>query len=161
MNTQTEWRILTDETEKLIEFGIQKKWFFRLMDGKGVLEKPIIKPDWLFVPFETDSTIIPEEATKRLEAVKSQFCVRQVIVGHEIVEAPEIETPVKERSKRETTPIDIPWKGIATIAVTLAAGFAYVLVSGVCLAFSALDPCLIVVLDDSDGTWVSICEWLD
>jgi hypothetical protein len=159
--TQPQWKILTDETERIIEFGIEKKWFFRIMEEKGVIEKPILKPGWLFEPYDPDCTIIHQEALIRLDAVKARFPSKQVIVGHEIVVAPEVEAPAKIEPKREIQPINVPWKDIATVIVTLTAGVAYVLVSGMLMAFSAADPCLIVVLDDSTESWISICEWLD
>lgn len=147
MNTQLNWKVVTDEVSEVIEFGIRKKWFFRIMDEKGVIEKPILKSNWYYVPIEADCTIIPKEALDRLEAVKTQFHICQVIVGHEIVEAPEVQPEIEMPA--------IPWKGIGLVVGALALGLVYVLVSAVsCIA----DPCLIVVLED--GTWISICEWL-
>jgi hypothetical protein len=159
--TQLDWKVLTDEVSDVMEFGIQKRWFFRIMEEKGVIDKQLEEPDWLFVPIESDSTTLPKEARERLEAVKAKFQIRQVIVGHEKVEAPVVEAPQIVETKHETKEPVIPWNGIATVAVTLVAGLAYVMISGMLMAFSTVDPVLVIVLNDPETTWISICEWLE
>ena len=180
VDTPFDWEALAEEISEMatpvtatsvMEFGIEKKWFFRLMDEKGVIDSPIFKTDWQFVPIESDSTTIPKEALERLEAVKARFPIKQVIIGHEIVEKPELDTPVKVEPKRETKPPDIPWKRIATVAGGLAVagivGAALVVTLAPLLIIAAAatgalaDPCLVVVLDDPNETWIAIYEWLD
>jgi len=162
--TQLDWKVLTDEVCDVIDFGIQQRWFFRRMEGKGVIEKPVLKPDWVYYPIEADSTTIPKEGLQRLEAVKAKVCIKQVIIGHELVEAP------VAKPKPEIKIPDVPWRGIATVAVGLAvAGIVGALVVAsipvVAVASAATlvmaDPSLIIVLDDQDETWIAIYEWLE
>jgi hypothetical protein len=76
------------------------------------------------------------------------------------VEAPE-EVKVKPEVKpqREVKEYDIPWAKIVATALAIAVGAVAVIGYGMLMAFSMVDPRLIAVLDDEEGTWVSVCEW--
>jgi hypothetical protein len=162
MDTQlfTEWVVATDMANEAIEFGVRKRWFFRLMEEKGAIEKPILKADFYYIPIEIDSVEIPQEALKRKEALEKEFCVKQWIIGHEIVEAPEeVEVKPEVKPQRGVKEYDIPWAKIAATALAIAVGAVAVIGYGMLMAFSMVDPRLIAVLDDEEGTWVSVCEW--
>ena len=133
---------LAASTSDLIQFGRQSNWFFFVMAEKGVIDKPIFTGDWFYLPDHLDSTTLPDDGQERLDAVVSNFPIAQVIIGHEVKVA-------EEETKREFKMPDIPWGGIAKVALGVTVGAGLLLGYAALTAVSAvamIDPRVIVCL---------------
>lgn len=156
-------RVIDTTADDVIKFGLERKWFFEVMDEKGVLEKPILKPKFHYIPRKVDNTTIPPEGLKRLAAVTQQFSILQVIIGHEIEEKKEERSSLDNTAPMKKIPSlevpafvkDIPWAEIATVGVGIAGG----ILLGVMQVVLMIDPKLIVVLDNEEKTWVCLYSW--
>jgi hypothetical protein len=104
-----------------------------------------------------DSTTLPGEARRILEAVEEKFPIKQVIIGHEVKE--DQEQVVKEIEPPKAEPKNIPWEGIAKVSLVVLTGAALALLYGIAMALSVIDPCLIVVLET--GEWICLARWVD
>ena len=138
-STETEAIGLT-ETEMAIElkeFCKGRGWTADILPYRGMLDCMVIDDEFFYME-HTDQKLI-KEAEKRLFAIGCNFPIAQVIYGHEVDKRPErnLEDIVKIALKSA-------WRGLQALG----------------LALVTLDPCLIVVLDDDQHTWVRICTWL-
>lgn len=174
MNVQTSTRTyfqVSDEAEKIVAFGLEHHRRFRIIpDFRGVIDKPVFNStgDWLYSPFtEADEFIIPKAAFKRHEdVVKAGFRVAQVIIGHEIVDVPEL--PYSTPSSMP----EIDWANVAKVLGTgVVAGVASLAIlplavlttAAAALAGLALlaDPsyCIVLKENDNPGTVIELMRW--
>ena len=150
MNTLVAYRkrqVITPEAAALLRDGQRKHRYYELMEEKGVLEKPILKSKIKYDEYAPNSTTIPTEAERILNEVVTNHPVKQVVIGHEIVEKPE----------KKKVNVD-QWVGVVrTIMVVIAA--IYLLPFTLLALLFVYDPQLIVVLDDGRKTWIEIARW--
>jgi len=140
-------RMISPEAAELLRSGRRKHRFYRLMKEKGVIEKPILKSKIKYDEYDPNSITIPTLAENDLKDVLANHPVKQVVIGHEIVEKPE----------KKKVNVD-QWVGVVrTIMVVIAA--IYLLPFTLLALLFVYDPQLIVVLDDGRKTWIEIARW--
>ncbi|MEM2126046.1 MAG: hypothetical protein QXQ53_06585 [Candidatus Methanosuratincola sp.] len=145
------------------------------MEKTGEISSPIRIGNWVYAP--ATASIIPADAKKRIELIlKSGLNPTQIIVGHELVEVPQLPGPVVTKP----TPLSIPSikeikispeteeaiiQALVTtgkVAVELAKITAVgtgMMLYGLAVALASVDPSVIVVLED--GTWVEVLSWYE
>lgn len=160
----------------VVEFGREKGWGFRVAEGVGVITEEIYDDGWWYLPLDcTQKT----RADKRIEEVKNNFKIQQVIIAHQ---APLLLCPpqkTKEKPVEKTKRINVgktalyvtgglvAGAGVIVAAVTIAIAMMYLIVPLMMgLAIVALfglgvlvDPVAIVVLED--GTRVEVMRWIE
>ena len=139
----------SDMATAVVEFGRSIGCTFTILPYRGVLDCPVGNNEWTYEPYTNQ--LLHHEAERRLFEVGCQvhrgIRILDIVYGHEV------EDPLPE----------IEWKQVRKVTTTVlgalvvAAGIAVVATAA---ALTELDPCLILVLDDEEHTWVQICTWL-
>jgi hypothetical protein len=154
------------ETRQLVTLGRRHFWPFQVL-GKGPMpEEPVRLGDWLLVPAQVDSTILPGRACNRIRSI---YAAGIRPLGFVLVhEAPRwLKAPVETKVNPPFQPM-MPSSSQAspqsTSAVTDAIGkgasaLASVLFPMILLFFAAamIDPILVAVT--KEGYWVEIDRW--
>lgn len=160
--------------EKAMAVGRENHWRFRPVATAKMIEVPLyinegfLGSPWWFVPEEQDNSLVPYEATRRVEELKaSGVNVVGTIVAHE---APKL-LVAPPKPKRE---ISIDWDkyrqyGVKVAKVAAAVTVAAVaVISAVAIAMGYLlatavmvDPCLIAVIETENGDhiWLEVASW--
>lgn len=143
------------EAREVVNFGREKHWRFHPIQASGKLATPVIIDDWLFIPVDDDTSIIPGTALARVEAIKSAgFKTQGLILAHE---APKMLPMPKRQPKPKTE--EAPKVNTSLIVEFITGAlevFGYVLLFS---AMAIVDPALIVVLED--GTWLEVMTWYE
>ncbi|MAU01486.1 MAG: hypothetical protein CL608_30465 [Anaerolineaceae bacterium] len=133
---------------------------YKVMPQLGMIDEPMEINGWDFRPFEMDDCEIPREAWRQVELLREQdIPILQVIVGHNLKE----EEDKRKRIEAYRNNLEKIGKamavtaGVALTLVTWLAGAVTALVLGFITLVLAVDPILIVVLED--GTWLCVAEW--
>jgi hypothetical protein len=143
--------------DDLCEYGISRRWFFTVEEMKGVIDEPILKSNWYYVPIDPHSTTfdLHPEARRRLTEVLARFPVMQVIYGEEVETEPAKPAISPIRSTVESLkPMVKPAIGLALGTIAVVGG---VLLMSMITAMAAVDPKIIVVT--GDGKWVCLFSW--
>lgn len=139
--------------------GRENHGHYKVMPRIGVIIEPMEVNGWKFLPQEMDDSVIPREAWKHVELLRQDgIAIKQVIVGHNLKE--EEEKRQKMEAYKETAEKIVAF--VATLAVgfmTAIAGAGTALALGLVGLLVAIDPILVVVLED--GTWLCVAEWED
>ena len=171
---------LSPETRDLLHLGRRRHWEFAVLGRAPLPEAPIRLRDWLIVPAVQDSSVIPDRALERVQAIYADGLRPQgFVVVHEaplLLAAPKPATlhsrqmPALTPQLRSTLKMAVGVLGAAAVAlaplvgamvvgalavlgITLVAALAIPFVLGVAL----LDPILVAVTED--GYWVEIDRW--
>ncbi len=149
----------------------QEHYVFTVVGDHGLIVSPVYKQGWWYVP--EDNPELSENANRRVELVKSVTPIRGFILAHE---APKLLCPPKEwepPTPGKVEPLRTPWKPLTdpdwvevgqvvkTATKVIGAvllGTLYILSQAVA-ALAAIDPKLIVVLED--GTWIEVMTWYE
>lgn len=164
MPTQTDLQlfVVSQEAEDIVLLLRKAHWHPRMIpDFRGPISGPTfnLKGDMLYMPFrEEDKKIIPKSAFKLHETIrKAGYSELQVIIGHEVKEAPEV--PLRRPASQSA----IDWGNIAEITARglLVGMLGIVMVPLYVLsgAFLLLDPSYCLVLNDGAGTVVELLRW--
>lgn len=124
----------------------------------GVIGEPLVQGPWDFRPLEMDDSDIPKEAWRHVELLREHgIPILQVIIGHNVKE--------EEEKRRKVEAFKASAEKLVALVGILAIGLLTTIAgAGAALAFGAVglllavDPVLIVVLDDG-GTWLCVAEW--
>lgn len=162
--------VKSPEAVKAVAVGLKNRKTFRPMRQRGVITEWFREDDWWFEPYEQTRSIVPAEALRRVEILRSNGVgIKGMVIAHEAPLA--LMAPVTERQTDHFS------NGVKVAIVTLVAGVAVVVAMALTAPLVAVavptasvlslplllttavlvDPCLIVVL--SDGTWLEVCRW--
>lgn len=148
---------------------------FRVLEKTGEISSPVRIGNWVYAP--ATASIIPADAKKRIELIlKSGLNPTQIIVGHELVEVPQLPGPVvtkpaplsipsikeiKISPKTEEAIIQalVTTGKVAVEVAKIAAVGTGMMLYGLAVALASVDPSVIVVLED--GTWVEVLSWYE
>jgi hypothetical protein len=160
----------TTEAKQVIEEARKNHWTFRVMDKTGEIHSPVRIGDWVYEP--ANASIIPGDARKRIEQIlKSGHNPTQIIMGHQLTKVPELPKPkipniaplipkLRELATSPETKRTIEVGGQVIVEVVKAtAVVAGLLGYGMIMALAAVDPSVIVVLED--GSWIEVMSWYD
>lgn len=172
---QVQWVIAMD-AHSVCEIGKRHGCRFLIHPYKGTIQEPRAGVGWVYVPYGSDETEIPEEGVRRLRFLHDQGVkASQLIIGHEIETAP------AEQGGNSTTkalvvagavaalvigavavaavvaPVAVPAAVVAPVAApSLSAMGAVGLLAGAVL----VDPSLVIVLEGS-GEWLQVYSWVE
>lgn len=159
------------EARKLMRFGNEQGWEFALL-GRAPLPATAIRlKDWLLVPVSEDSSVIPQRALERVQAIYAAGLRPQgFVVAHEAprrLAAPQSTLPQSSRMSSIATRLresfrltDEAHEAISSSLYLLGRVAAMAVLSGLSvLMVSALtlDPILVAVTED--GYWLEIDRW--
>lgn len=160
--------LASSETIHLMQLGQQRGWETMILGQAPLPEAHVRVGNWLIVPIEEDTSLIPARALRRVQAIyEAGLRPKGFVVVHEaplVLPAPETHTP-HESLLSKVGPHILPVLGVvgrivgvvamglAAIGVTAIGGLPLVLLLGVAM----LDPILVAVTDD--GHWVEIDRW--
>jgi hypothetical protein len=172
---QVQW-VLAMDARSVYEIGRRQGCGFLIHPFKGTIQEPKAGVGWVYVPYGSDGTVIPEEGIRRLRFLRDEGVrASQVIIGHEIETA-----PAEQRGDNRTraivvagaiaalaigavavaaaiAPVTVPAAVVAPVAApSLSAVGAVGLLAGAVL----VDPSLVIVLEGS-GEWVQVYSWVD
>jgi hypothetical protein len=153
-------KLVKSEQAKLaVEVGRKNRVTFRALEGRGVLTEPVYHDEWWYVPIEQDTSVIPQEALRRVELLQNAGVpIKGMIVAHE---APlTLMAPKKDRqTQRDYTVVKAGLIGLlgAVVAMVVAALSVVVAIPLLVVTAVLIDPALIVVVED--GSWVEVCAW--
>ncbi|MBK8903127.1 MAG: hypothetical protein IPM53_18210 [Anaerolineaceae bacterium] len=137
--------------------GRENHGHYTVMPRIGVITEPMEVNGWKFLPLEMDDSVIPREAWKHVELLRDNgVIIKQVIVGHNLIEEEEKRQKMEACKKTAEKVVSF----VATLAVgfmTAIAGAGAMLALGFVGLLVAIDPILVVVLED--GTWLCVAEW--
>ena len=153
-------------TREAVLVGWEHHWPFRILARACMIDEPIRYNDWLFIPEDQDTSIIPYEASKRVDVLRETgFNVVGTIVAHE---APK-QLMAPPKPKRD-------WKirergtGVGKVVVQVAIGVlavmaAIALTLGYAIAYGIMiDPALIAVIKiegEDNYIWVQVATWVE
>lgn len=175
------WRLAID-AQHVLDIGKRHGYTFLAHPNNGMIEKPKAGIGWVYVPYGSDATEIPEEGLKRLRILRDEgIRASQVIIGHELEVADEADEKQHGLDGRPrlsplavagivagialgaavvgtlAAPVAVPAATAATVAVPSLTTLGTVgLLSGALL----LDPSLVVVLEGT-GQWVQVYSWVE
>jgi hypothetical protein len=157
----------SDDVLKVAEVAKRNRWHFRYAPNVGVLEEPIFKDGWWYIPTDETESTIPGFALKRLtEVKKSGVTIKEIVVAHEappLLAVPQAEKERLERLKRERREKirrDAETLGKLIMNIVAVFGLAIeVAVTAMILPLVLIDPALIIILED--GTAVELVSWHD
>ncbi len=149
--------IQSTEAKKVITKARERHWRFKHIGNDGMIDNPTLDDEWLKVPIEQDTSIIPKRAINRVRYIQeSGFKIQGVIVAHEapkLLTAPVMESkPVETPSKESISAAE----SLVEIFSTVLTGFGYVLLF---MPLVLLDPVLIVVLES--GEEIEVMRWYE
>lgn len=168
--------LITPQAKHALDVARENHKRFRVLEKTGEISSPVRIGNWVYAP--TTAAIIPADAKNRIELIlKSGLNPTQIIMGHELVEVPQLPGPVVTKPAPLTVPkINIneikispeteqaikqalvtTGKVAIEVAKIAAVGTGLVLY-GMALALAA-DPSVIVVLED--GSWVEVLSWYE
>ena len=150
------------EAGQLIALGRAHYWPFYIIGRAPMIQEPVRLGDWLLIPAQQDTTVIPPRAMKRIRAIfEAGITPQGFVVVHE---APKLlKAPIAPRIEPKTLPTTIPSpQGSVDFAAALETGLsalASLLVPMLYLFVAAalVDPILTCIT--SDQYWVSIDQW--
>jgi hypothetical protein len=166
--------LMSLQTQALVDFGQDMGWNPTILGQAPLPQVPVRVGDWLIVPAEQDSSIVPERAFKRVQALYAAgIQPKGFVLVHEapaLLAAPaQVEQPSGWRSKlpqaKEAVVLLAKAGGalaasaaVATLAVVAVGAVIAVALPVVALVgVAALDPILIAVMDDDH--WIEIDRW--
>jgi len=164
MLTQTNSKIfvVTSQAEDAMALVRKRHYYPRIIpEFFGPISGPIFNStgDMLYEPLQKkDKAIIPKAALSLHATVENAgFKVAQVIIGHEIVLAPQLPTvPAKP-----TTEID--WGNVAQVAskglLVSMMGIAMIPLFALTGLVTLLDPSYCIVMHDGAGTVIELLNW--
>lgn len=146
--------VATDYVTEVMEIGERNGWCFRIAGSGGMISKPFESGGWILYPIDQDESIIPQEALKRLQAVIRTVPIQGIIIGHEVVEKPQVKSQAIPENKPE-----FDWSPIGDIVGAVLAGLITLPLVMIGAALCGVDPSLIVVLPC--GTWIELMRWYE
>lgn len=161
--------------EDVVREGKRRHWQFRLIAHHGTIDEPYEDEEFEYSDLETlrGEYTLPGWANKRLKFVRSQFPIKQVIIGHEkdnpLDAAEEAVRRRTEETKKAIRRLAVAVAGILGMVAVAASMLVLLAVGAVILAGAAvvaapvalLDPMVIVVLDNPEESWVCIARYLE
>lgn len=152
-----EKKLKTRPLDEVLAIGRENHGHYRVMPRIGVIEGKKSVNGWDFLPLEDDDCVIPKEAWKHVELLReNNIPIKQIIIGHNVKE--EEERQRRMASLKKGAEQVIGFVSILAIgALTAIAGTGIAVVMGAIGLLLAIDPILIVVLED--GTWLCVAEW--
>ena len=170
---------VSPEARRLVALGEERGWEFTVLGQAPMLAEPVRLGDWLLVPIEQDSSLVPARALERVRAVFAAGLRPQgFVLVHEapmLLPAPGanrpgvLRLPTLSPEVRATLKAAAGTLGAVAVGVGALAGLAAlavaVLSAAALLALPALliagvtlvDPILVAVTED--GYWVEIDRW--
>jgi hypothetical protein len=166
--------LMSLQTQALVQFGDDMGWDPAVLGQAPLPQEPVRVGDWLIVPAEQDSSVIPDRAFKRVQALyAASIQPKGFVLVHEapaLLAAPvQAQQSPAWRSKlpqaRETAAMLAKAGGalaasaaVAALAVVAVGAVIAVALPIVALAGAvAIDPILIAVTDDDH--WIEIDRW--
>ncbi len=165
--------LMSLQTQALVEFGENMGWDPAILGQAPLPQVPVRVGDWLIVPAEQDSSIVPDRAFKRVQALYAAgIQPKGFVLVHEapaLLAAPAQAQPLptwraKLPQARETAAMIAKAGGalataavVATLAVVVVGAVVAVALPAIALAAVAVDPILIAVTDDD--YWIEIDRW--
>ena len=157
MYTKIDTSAKTGVINDALAVGRENHGHYKVMPRIGIITEPMEANGWKFLPQEMDDSVIPREAWKHVELLRLDgITIKQVIVGHNLKE--EEEKRQKMEAYKKTA------EKVVAFVATLAVGFMTAIASagaalciGIVGLLLAIDPILVVVLED--GTWLCVAEW--
>jgi hypothetical protein len=161
-------RTLADE---VVDFGRRRRWPLSKKPYSGTIEGTVRHGVLEYRALQPDDTI-PAAVQERLDAIRAEFAVKQVLIGHETeptsVDKFEAALVRVAEATKTTVRAVLAVVGLALVVITAISAIAAVVAAGVLTVGTATvavaaDPELIVVLDDpeEDGPWVLCGRWYD
>ena len=148
------------EVGRAVSIGREHHGHYTVMPRIGVIDEPKVFNGWGFGDIKMDDSEIPKEAERHVQILRDNgIVILQVIVGHNLVEEAEKEKKI-EAYREKLEQIGKVGSGAAVAALgllTWLASAAATLILGLITLVLAVDPVLIVVLED--GTWLCVAEW--
>ena len=146
--------------QKALLVGMTHGYTFEVLPFRGKIDRLTPKLGWVFHEIRPQDEV-PEEAQRRLKLIEEAgIPVAQVLIGHEIHTAPK--EPAFDIDYRKLAMVG---GSILAILVVGALGVFILMAVGAVIAASAVglavDPSVVVVLDDQEHTWVQLATWLD
>lgn len=170
-------QFVSSEAQDVLTLGREHWWGFRVAEGHGIFPQETYQLNWWYVP--TNDSIQMPEADKRIEAIKKDHEILQVVIAHEappLLGAPQ--NPSEEPTRR--LGVKNPLLGVVAglgaiimVGVSLFAVFSMMyfllkyiipimglfLMVGVLGVGVLIDPAVIVVL--KEGSRIEVIRWLD
>lgn len=169
--------LITPQAKQALDVARENRMRFRVLEKTGELNSPVRISNWVYAP--ANAAIIPADARKRIELIlKSGLNPTQIIVGHELVEVPQLPSPMITKP----APLTVPKININEIKISpeteqaikqallttgkvaievakIAAVGTGVMLYGMAMALASVDPSVIVVLED--GSWLEVLSWYE
>lgn len=143
--------------DEVLAIGRENHGHYRVMPRIGVIEGKMSANGWDFLPMEDDDCVIPKEAWKHVELLKKHnIPIKQIIIGHNVKEEEEKQKRMEALKKGAEQVIGFV-SILAIGALTAIAGTGIAVVLGAIGLLLAIDPILVVVLEDD--TWLCVAEW--
>ncbi len=156
--------------QQVIDYFARKGVTVFSIKSAGVLDSPLERNGWKYVPLNQDNLILPNEAQKRKAETERNFTVRQWIVGHEQKSSYPVQVE-KEKVLAIQRTVRRAVLGVASavatvVAIVVAVSALVVLVSAlgtvlmaglVLMALGVADPQLIAVTES--GEWVVVSSF--
>jgi hypothetical protein len=161
-----ESQVLPDEPKRLVELARKNHWPFQVIGRAPLPEKPVRLLNWLIVPSQQDSTIIPQRTMDRIQAIFSAgIDPKGFVLVHE---APmQLKAPATHKSEPQAPFLSEQAKASALKTTTSFLALAGVgmstlislLLPMLLMLFSVamVDPILIAVT--KDDYWIEIDRW--
>ncbi len=160
MYTKTERIAKTGVVNNALAVGEENHGFYKVMPKLGKIDQPMEINGWRFLPRQMDDAEIPNEADRQVQALRENgIVILQEIVGHNLIEEKEKQEKIERYKNNMKTNAERMGKAItfAGVFIAWAAQAVIALVIGIISFALAIDPALIVVLED--GTWLCVAEW--
>ncbi len=139
-------------------------WKFKYVAEGPMLDEPVFKDDWWFIPTADPYDEVPEEAQERIDALReARIPIQGYVVGHEARyhRPPELqELRYKLLNPPPEPEPEIDWgkviRGAGRLAVKTGDAIGQVLAAAASLPLLVIDPVLMVVVDN---TYIEIFRW--
>lgn len=171
--------LITPQAKQALDVARKNHKRFRVLEKTGEISSPVRIGNWVYAP--ATASIIPADAKNNIDLIlKSGLNPTQIIVGHELVEVPQLPGPIVTKPAPLTIPkikeIQITVPNIKEIKISpevekalittgkiaievakVAAVGTGLMLYGLAMALATVDPCVIVVMED--GAWVEVVSW--
>jgi hypothetical protein len=167
--------LITPQAKHALDEARKNHLRFRVLEKTGEISSPVRIGNWVYAP--ATAAIIPADAKKRIELIlNSGLNPTQIIVGHELVEVPQLPGPVVPKPAPLTVPnikeikispeteeaikqALVTTGKVAIEVAKIAAIGTGLMLYGMALALASVDPSVIVVLED--GSWVEVLSYYE
>ena len=155
--------------EDVVAFGRRHRWPLSEKPYRGTIDGTVRHGVLAYRELQPNDTI-PAAVQKRLEAIRAEFPVKQVLIGEETepTSVDKFEAAVAKVAEATKTTVrtvlaavGLAVAAVAAISVIAAAAAVSALAVGTAVVASGVDPEVIVVLDDEEETWVLCGRWYD